>query len=85
MSHSEEDDDPLEADMDDVCESVDLDECPYCHAAVYHMAEVCPKCKSYISEEDAPARRKPWWIIVGVVLVLGAMLLSWVFRIRWFS
>jgi hypothetical protein len=27
-------------------------------------------CEHYISEEDAPPARKPWWIILGTLLCL---------------
>jgi hypothetical protein len=29
-----------------------------------------PYCERYLSKEDAPRPRKPWWIIVGVVACL---------------
>lgn len=43
--------------------------CPYCRHPIYEDAPRCPRCGNYISEEDAPAARKPWWIIVGALLV----------------
>jgi hypothetical protein len=42
--------------------------CPYCRRETYDDAPQCPHCGQYISEEAAPAVRKPWWIIVGVLL-----------------
>jgi hypothetical protein len=31
----------------------------------------CPHCENYLSEEDEAApSRKPWWIIVGVLVCL---------------
>lgn len=44
--------------------------CPYCRRPVYEDSQRCPHCGNYISDEDAPAARKPWWIVVGVLLVL---------------
>ena len=41
--------------------------------------ERCPACGWYISEEDAPPARRPWWIVLGVVLGLFAVYL-WVMR-----
>ena len=44
--------------------------CPYCRREIVENAERCPYCETYISAEDAPASRKPWWIIVGTLLCL---------------
>ena len=44
--------------------------CPYCGHEMYEDSPRCPHCGQYISEEDAPPRRAPWWIILGVVLCL---------------
>jgi hypothetical protein len=30
----------------------------------------CPYCGNYISREDHPPSRKPWWIILGGLAVL---------------
>lgn len=53
--------------------------CPYCKHPIYEDAQRCPHCGNYISEEDAPPARKPWWIIIGVLLVL-AILYLWIAR-----
>ncbi len=47
--------------------------CPYCGQEVYEDSPRCPHCGRYISEEDAPPRRLPWWIVLGVVLCLCAI------------
>jgi hypothetical protein len=47
--------------------------CPYCGKEMYEDSPRCPHCGQYISDEDAPPRRAPWWIIVGVVLCLCAV------------
>jgi hypothetical protein len=48
--------------------------CPHCGAQIHEESERCPHCESYISEEDeAPAARKPWWIIVCALLGLYAV------------
>jgi hypothetical protein len=54
-------------------------ECPHCHEPVFDQAERCPHCGWYISEEDTPPARRPWWIALGVVLALIAVYL-WVAR-----
>jgi hypothetical protein len=33
----------------------------------------CPYCEHYISDEDAPPRRRPWWLVIGVVVCLYAV------------
>ena len=43
--------------------------CPHCGRPIYDESQRCPHCGDYISEEDAAAAHKPWWIIVGVLLV----------------
>ena len=50
--------------------------CPYCRREIHEDAQRCPYCEQYISAEDAPAGRKPWWIVLGVVLCL-LMVLGW--------
>ena len=62
-----DDDDPREDDEDDVVP------CPYCRREIHEDSQRCPHCGSYISREDAPPTRKPWWIILGVVACLYAV------------
>jgi hypothetical protein len=47
--------------------------CPYCGCEVYEDAERCPSCEHYLSSEDSPPGRKPWWLIVGVLICLAAI------------
>lgn len=44
--------------------------CPYCKRSIHEDSQRCPYCGNYLSEEDIPSPRKPWWIIVGALLVL---------------
>ncbi len=44
--------------------------CPYCKRPIHEDAQRCPYCEQYLSDEDAPAPRKPWWIIAGAVICL---------------
>jgi hypothetical protein len=44
--------------------------CPYCRRPIHEDSPRCPLCGNYISEEDTVPARKPWWIIVGVLLAL---------------
>ncbi len=42
--------------------------CPYCRREIHEDSQRCPHCESYISQEDAPPSRKPWWMIIGALL-----------------
>src|SRR4051812_19769256 len=69
--------DPSDMDSDDDADDEpDTVPCPYCRRPVYEGAELCPHCRSYLSDEDAP-RRTPWWLIAGVAVCLAVVLL-WV-------
>ncbi|MES2792063.1 MAG: zinc ribbon domain-containing protein [Planctomycetota bacterium] len=76
--HTTEDDwdDDDEPSWDDSGDDSDDDTipCPYCRREIHEDAERCPYCERYLSDEDAPATRKPWWVIVGAILCLYAML-----------
>ena len=78
----EEDDarDPDESDIDEDNEDGPaLAECPYCRAEILDDAVRCPRCGSFISEEEAP-RRKPAWILVSAVVLIVAIVIAWVLR-----
>ena len=47
--------------------------CPYCQREIPEDTPRCPYCENYISEEDAPGRGKPWWVVAGVLLGLYAV------------
>ena len=69
---------PDETDTDD-SDGSDTDNaetipCPYCRKPLFEGAEFCPRCKNYLSAEDAP-RRYPWWLVAGVILCLVLVLL----------
>lgn len=65
-----DDDDADWSDSEDQAEDDDTIPCPYCRRHIHEDAVRCPHCEKYLSEEDAPPARKPWWIIVGVLLCL---------------
>ncbi len=65
MAHDPEDEDWPDDDDEEPTIS-----CPYCHREVLEEAERCPHCEHYISKEDTPPERKPWWIILGVIACL---------------
>jgi hypothetical protein len=68
---SDDSDDDVEGDSDD--DESETVPCPYCKRPIHEDAERCPYCESYISREDAPPSRKPWWILLGVGLCLFAV------------
>jgi hypothetical protein len=45
-------------------------DCPHCGSEVHEDAQRCPQCGTYLSEEDAPAAARPWWIVLGVIACL---------------
>ena len=79
--HSQDDDwDDDETSWDEEAEDDDdyTIPCPWCKRSIHEDAERCPYCEHYISEEDAPPQRKPWWIIVGV-LICFYLIYHWMF------
>jgi hypothetical protein len=45
--------------------------CPYCKREIHEDSVRCPHCENYLSEEDEKTpSRKPWWLIVGVIVCL---------------
>ncbi len=65
-----------EDEGDDEWPSSDADDeeptirCPHCRREIHEESERCPHCECYISPEDAPPSRKPWWLMAGVLLCL---------------
>ncbi|MGO8750292.1 MAG: hypothetical protein ACLQNE_30475 [Thermoguttaceae bacterium] len=68
------DDEDTEGDADEAPDDDDRETtvaCPYCKRQIHEDSYRCPYCENYISKEDThSSSRKPWWIIVGVLLVL---------------
>ena len=66
--------DERESDAGDDEEASDGDEstisCPCCKRQIHEDAQRCPYCENYISDEDSPPARKPWWIFLGTLLCL---------------
>jgi hypothetical protein len=52
--------------------------CPFCGRRILEESERCPYCEKYLSKEDAPYVRKPWWIWLGVIACLYVVY-RWVF------
>ncbi|HEV3237609.1 MAG TPA: hypothetical protein VGZ25_11515 [Gemmataceae bacterium] len=70
--------DESESDESEIDESDDEDDeptiaCPYCRKQIHEDSQRCPYCERYISDEDSPPSRKPWWIIIGAAACLYAI------------
>jgi hypothetical protein len=70
MPRSTIDDEDWDDDFDDEFDDDSTVDCPYCGRSIPEDAPWCPYCENYISEEDAPTGRKPWWIIIGALACL---------------
>ena len=44
--------------------------CPYCRKEIHEDSQHCPHCGNFISKEDTPPARKPWWLILGTLACL---------------
>jgi hypothetical protein len=53
--------------------------CPYCRRSIHEESERCPYCGNYISAEEDSANRKPWWIVIGVLICLF-LVYRWIAR-----
>ena len=83
MRHTKHHDDDDESEWDEEDDAYDDDDesavvpCPYCRREIHEDAERCPYCERYISAEDQPGTRQPWWIIGGVLVCL-LIVLWWI-------
>ena len=72
---NDDDWDPDEPSLEDLETDGELPTvpCPYCKRPLPEDVARCPYCERYVSAEDvpgeAPTGRKPWWIIIGALLV----------------
>lgn len=64
------DEDESDGEDDDEADDDPTIPCPYCLRQIHEDAQRCPYCERYISDEDAPPARKPWWIILGTLVSL---------------
>jgi len=46
--------------------------CPKCGAVMYADAPLCPACGEYVTPGLPPRRSFPWWIWLGVALLVAA-------------
>jgi ribosomal protein L37E len=74
----DDDDDDFEApeafDRDGGDEDDDVVECRRCGREISAMAEQCPKCGTYVSEEEAPRSSFPKWVIVTAAVLVALMI-----------
>ena len=64
----EGEDDPSD-DEDDEDEE-DTRKCPCCRRDIHEESVRCPHCDEYVSSEEATQERKPWWVVIGVIVCL---------------
>lgn len=76
--HEAEIDESEDPDVEDADWNMDpaAVECPSCGREISEEAEWCPHCREYVALATAPAR-KPWWMILGLVLVLLICIFAW--------
>jgi hypothetical protein len=75
MPRYDDDDDDEDYDVDEFDDAYGDDDdvtipCPHCGREIHEEAERCPHCEKYLSDEDSPPTRKPWWIYLGVAVCL---------------
>lgn len=51
--------------------------CPYCRRQIHEDSLRCPYCERYLSDEDAPAQPKPWWLLAGII-ACGLAIYYWI-------
>ncbi len=64
------DDEDWDDGSDDSDDELATVPCPHCRRLIPEDTPRCPYCENYISDEDSPPMRKPWWIVIGTLLVL---------------
>lgn len=52
--------------------------CPYCRGEVHEEAQKCHHCDHYLSREDSPSERRPWWFYVVIAFCLYTVF-QWLF------
>jgi len=63
-----------EPDLDE--HGSEMERCPACNAWIYADAEQCPSCGEYVS--PGKDSRKPWWVVLGAVVLLIVIILFWI-------
>lgn len=80
MAHWSEVDDEWDRDHDS--DEEDEEEptipCPHCRREIHEDSQRCPYCGQYLSREDSPPARKPWWFVLGVAACLYVVF-RWIF------
>lgn len=50
--------------------------CPHCGGTMLEAADHCPSCNRWITREDLPQKRQPWWIMIVVLILLATLIMS---------
>ena len=64
------DDDAVDSTYDDDDREEPTIPCPNCRRQIHEDSQRCPYCEHYVTEEGSPSPRKPWWIVIGVIVCL---------------
>jgi len=68
-----------EADFEDDEEEEDEDgyiPCPHCGETMLEAADYCPACERWMTSEDTPPKRRPWWIVAVILILIATFVLS---------
>ncbi len=68
MRRDDDDDDNDDLDDDD-----GYVPCPYCSKPMYEEAGYCSACDRWISQEDAPRKSLPPWMVIVILMCLAGL------------
>lgn len=75
-SPDNEDDESWDEDYDDDDDDDGYIPCPHCGETMLEAADHCPACNRWITSEDLPRKRHPWWVVAMILLLLAMIILS---------
>jgi predicted nucleic acid-binding Zn ribbon protein len=56
------------------------EKCPQCGGDITEDTVRCPHCGNYVSAEESPARRRPLWMAIGIILIVAALVAFFIMR-----
>ena len=82
QSHDEENDDeenddwPGNDDNDNDDDNEGYVPCPHCGETMLEAADYCPSCRRWITTEDRPAKPRPGWMVILILILLVTIVFS---------